>query len=117
MDGKFQEIYPAENSDDDKGKTTVAAVDSRIEAQVGQSFEPGRQRLFFGLVLGLGAVILADGCHRTGGVHQHDHVVGCFYQHFLGDDFLFDVFGRDDFGGGGPPAHAKQHCRGQQNGI
>ena len=34
MDGKFQEIYPAENSDDDKGKTTVAAVDSRIDEKI-----------------------------------------------------------------------------------
>ena len=34
MDGKFQEIYPAENSDDDQGKTTVAAADYRIDASI-----------------------------------------------------------------------------------
>ena len=34
MDGKLQEIYPAENLDHDQGKTTVAAVDYRIDASV-----------------------------------------------------------------------------------
>ena len=34
MDGKFQEIYRAENSDNDQGKTTVAAADYRIDASI-----------------------------------------------------------------------------------
>jgi hypothetical protein len=34
MDGKFQEIYPAQNSDHDQGKTTIAAEDNRIDASI-----------------------------------------------------------------------------------
>jgi len=34
MDGRSQENYPVENSDDEQGKTTVAAVDCCIDASV-----------------------------------------------------------------------------------
>ena len=59
---------------------------------------PAGKGLFFQLVVGFLELAMA-GAHRTGCIHQHDHVVRRADQDVLGDDVRDDVILINDFCG------------------